>query len=182
MKRLNYLFSIGVISLMMFGLVACDDDDDKDDNNDPEPININQSDLNGVDNMIGEFTGTDIQDFGHPGLGDETIRVVYTNFTPITKMAEPGDIIAKNTYMKTAEGEKGDLMASFVMVKREAGYNAEGGDWEWMNIGFDDTNDYTMNPFGVLPAAGAANRGMLAGCIDCHTKEPANSDLRFIFE
>lgn len=71
MKRLNYLFSIGVISLMMFGLVACDDD-----NNDPEPININQSDLNGVDKMIGEFTGTDIQDFGHPGLGDETIRVV----------------------------------------------------------------------------------------------------------
>lgn len=127
MKRLNYLFSLGMISLMTFGFVSCDDDDDDDDT--AMEIMVSQDDLNNVTTMVGEYTGNDIQDFGHPGdSGDATIRVVYANFSPISKTAEPGDIIAKRTYAKTESGEKGEILSSYAMVKREAGYNPDAAD------------------------------------------------------
>ena len=66
------------------------------------------------------------------------------------------------------EGLKTDkLLVSFAMVKREAGYDPGNNDWEYLMIGFDEENDYSTHPFGMLDKA---NRGKLQGCIDCHAK------------
>lgn len=176
MKRLNYLLMLGICSFLAFSLVSCDDDDDDDDTT--TEITLTQEMLNNANIMQRELTGAEIQDFPHNGSnlpGDSTIRVVYTNFDDITKTATPGDVIVKHTYLKDENGEKGDLQVTFAMVKREAGYDPDASDWEWVQMPNDAGNDFGINPNGLLDSAAA--RGKLDGCKNCHS---GGTNYRFV--
>jgi hypothetical protein len=46
------------------------------------------------------------------------------------------------------------------MVKREAGYNPQGNDFEYMRIPFDAATNYTLHPNGNLPSVHKQNLGV----------------------
>ena len=73
-----------------------------------------------------------------------------------------GTIFVKNSYPES-DGEMGDLSGVTVMVKRDAGYDPENADWEYIN----------------LSASLAINgQGTINGCISCHDVA-ANRDYIF---
>ncbi|MGQ1786436.1 MULTISPECIES: hypothetical protein [unclassified Saccharicrinis] len=156
---------------LAIGLLAgCESESDNDDNEGPDEILITQSQLNNATDMIGDFTGGTFAHGGPSGTtGDETIREVYASLASLSETVAPGTIVTKNTFAREPDGSTGDLYVSFVMVKRESGFDTTNKDWEFMQIPFDASNDYGINPFGMLPAVGAGNRGSLAGCIGCHS-------------
>jgi hypothetical protein len=61
--------------------------------------------------------------------------------------------------MKLADGSKGMLQVTFAMIKREEGYYPLGGDFEYVMMPNDGSNDYEVNPNGMLPADGSEMRG-----------------------
>lgn len=73
-----------------------------------------------------------------------------------------GTIVVKNSYAGD-NGQIGDLSGVTVMVKRDAGYDSENGDWEYVNLSAD------------LDVKG---QGLLNGCISCHS---AAADRDYIF-
>lgn len=166
MKTKNVLKWLAMIVAMgLFG--SCSDDEKMEES--PTEIKITQSQLNGADNFIMDATGGS---FAHGGpdqsAGDMTLRKVYASLNSLSGNVKPGTIVAKKTFAKDASGNASDLYVSFVMVKREPGFDTANKDWEYMSIPFDASNDYGTNMFGKLPAEGADNRGKLAGCIGCH--------------
>ena len=108
---------------------------------------------------------------GTSGSPDSTFRDVYSNTREMEDI-RVGSVLAKRTYAKNADGSKGPLLVTFAMIKREAGYYDDGGDFEYVMMPNDGTNDYTANPNGMLPDDGAPNRGQLADCAGCHAKAP----------
>ena len=74
-----------------------------------------------------------------------------------------GSILVKNSF-KDDGGQMGDLADITVMIKREAGYDPDNGDWEYMML--SDTMQ--------VRAQGAINN-----CIACHTAAAAN-DYAFL--
>jgi hypothetical protein len=80
-------------------------------------------------------------------------------------------------------GQRGTLINVHIMVKREVGYNPNGGDFEYINIDFDPQTDYTLNPNGVLPnVTDTANRGVDVvrfSCVQCHRHSSTNGDFLF---
>jgi len=170
MKTKNVLNWMALfLSIGLF--VACDNKDDEDET--PTEILISQTQLNNATKVIDDYTGGGFA-HGEPAgtSGDETLREVYASLSNLSGTIAPGTIITKNTYAKDAGGNKTNLYVSFVMVKREPGYDTANKDWEYMVIPFDDTNDYNTNPFGKLPAVGSATRGTNVnngGCVGCHS-------------
>jgi mono/diheme cytochrome c family protein len=129
-------------------------------------------------NITGDKYGdASIAHNGMPLTSDDTFRDVYSNWASNTQTIEPGSIIIKHTYLKKEDGTKGDLAVTFAMVKREAGFWPEGGDWEYIMMPNDGSNDYSAHPNGTLPPEGAASRGMLANCQGCHAAAPGNNFL-----
>ena len=100
---------------------------------------------------------------------DSTYRDIYANIG-MEEAVDVGSVFTKSTYMKNADGSKGALQVTFAMIKREPGYYAEGGNFEYVMMPNDGTNDYEVNPNGMLPADGSEMRGMLANCASCHAK------------
>ncbi len=162
--------------------VSCDNNDDNDEE-EPTEILISQAQLNNATKMIDDFTGGSFPHGGPSGTtGDETLREVYASLSSLSGTIAPGTIVAKNTYAKDAGGNKTNLYASFVMVKREPGYDTAKKDWEYMVIPFDANNDYATNPYGMLPAVGAATRGTNVnngGCVGCHANA-GGSDFLYV--
>ncbi len=76
--------------------------------------------------------------------------------------------------MKNADGSKGALQVTFAMIKREPGYFIDGGDWEYVMMPNDGSNDYDMHPNGMLPDEGSDMRGQMANCASCHAKAGAS--------
>ncbi len=150
--------------------VACSDDDD---NNVDTEFVATQSDLNAATNSI--MTNVTGGGFSHGGTdpeGNDTYRDIFSNRTDLSSLPK-GTIIAKKTHARLDGDVKGDLMIAFAMVKREAGYDPDNQDWEWMKMPFDADNNYDTNPFGVIPdVSDTENRGKLAGCIGCHNGAP----------
>lgn len=66
-----------------------------------------------------------------------------------------GSIVLKENHKTWAADE---LIELTVMLKREGGYNPEGGNWYWLKV----------SPSGVVDRAGKVD-----GCISCHKPSPA---------
>lgn len=74
-----------------------------------------------------------------------------------------GTILVKNSFEDDG-GSAGDLADITVMVKREAGYDPENGDWEYMML------TSTMR---------VRSQGVINNCVACHTAAAAN-DYAFL--
>jgi len=169
-KGLALAAILGVIILF----TGCNKDD-KDET--PTIYTLTQSDLNKA-SMAEDLgvSGTPYgQDVSIPHNGstmspDSTIRDIYSNLNRAATI-ETGTIFTKHTFLMNEDGSKGDLQVTFAMVKREAGYNPEGGDFEYVMMPNDGSNDYVANPNGMLPDVGQTDmRGKLAMCASCHSK------------
>ena len=143
---------------------SCSDDDDDDEE---VVIEITQADLDAANNAIQlNLTGGGFEHGGASPGGENTYRDIFGNLANLPANIAPGTIITKKTW-KANTGQKTDtLLVSFAIVKREVGYDPGNMDWEYLMIGFDGDNDYSVHPFGKLEKA---NRGKLEGCISCHS-------------
>ena len=60
------------------------------------------------------------------------------------------------------------------MVKREAGFNTAGNDFEYMRIAFDPSVNYEEHPNGLVPDStnsgvrGLGTNILTVNCVDCH--------------
>jgi hypothetical protein len=170
-KQLYFLLS----AVLTVFLIGCNDEEET------ETFNLTQSSLDGVTNFIKSYTGGTFAHGGPDGVSaDSTIREIYASIPDLTGSIPVGTIVTKNTYKKNADGSKSDqIYVSFAMVKQEAGYYTDGGDWEYIKIAYDGTVDYNTHPFGVLPAEGSSSRGQLSSCMGCHASA-SGSDFLFV--
>lgn len=155
--------AIIVLMAFMAGFIfyQCDEED--------EEQTLSQEKLNSSTNLIKSFTGGD---FPHGGSGvpaDSTIREVYAAVSSLGSSFSEGQIITKKTYMKDMDGNKGSLLVTFAMFKRESGYDDANQNWEYVQMPYSADVNYDSYPNGMLSADNAV-RGKLTGCIDCHTK------------
>ncbi|NBC83449.1 MAG: hypothetical protein GVY19_08710 [Bacteroidetes bacterium] len=160
-----------IVLAAIFSFVACEDEEED------NTINITQEDLNQATISVVDVTGNpDSSDavVAHNGSDlppDSTYREIFANVSDLTGDIEPGTIVTKKVFAATPAGEKDAdrLYVSFAMVKREAGYDAENADWEYITMPNDADNDFTAQPNGDIDAA-SVGRGKLSNCIECHTK------------
>lgn len=158
------------------GVTSCSDDDD-DDAAGQEPYNVTQADLNASTTEIDiGVTGTPygedvtVAHNGQPISPDSTIRDIYSTLDDVSEDIDVGTIFTKHTFIKDEDDSRKALAVTFAMVKREAGYNPDGGDWEYVVMPNDGSNDYEANPNGKLPPESAEGmRGKLANCMGCHS-------------
>ena len=172
MKRWN-LISTGMLALVVM-LSSCAEEE-------PVEFLATQSQLDGSTNLIATFTGGQM---AHAGPivsdADSTIREIFSNKTSLDGDIAMGTIVTKNTYRKNSDGSKGQLLLSFAMIKRELGYDDENENWEYTVTPFDETVNYDVHPFGLLPdVSNTDSRGQLGSCISCHTGG-AGGDYLFV--
>ncbi|MBL6964079.1 MAG: hypothetical protein ISR55_09650 [Bacteroidetes bacterium] len=178
MKKIStyiIVFSGFVFSLFF---ISCEKDD-------PDAVFIaTQADLDAAVNTFElNVTGKPYGDatISHNGSSlpaDSTFRDIYTNLANKADAVEKGTIITKHTFGMDSSGVRTNLNVTFAMIKREAGYFADGGDWEYVMMPFDAGVNYTTFPNGVLPDTSSAMRGKLANCAACHAA--AGTDYIFI--
>lgn len=180
MKKISLLITTAILMGMSIQLSSCSKDDDDDEVQD---FTVTQADLDATISVFetdvtgAQYGTSSIAHNGNPDMtADDTFRDIYTNLASNTDGIEIGTIIAKHTFAKNDDGTKGDLLATFAMVKRKANYFADGGDWEYMMIPNDGTSDYESNPNGLI--ASAAARGELTSCGGCHAA--GGDDFLFI--
>lgn len=163
MKKNQKLFGLPIVMLALV-FSSCSKDDD------PVQFIISQADLDAVSVLIGDYTGGEGAHGGPDGISaDSTVRVVYA-ISDLKGAVSGGTIVTKNTFHRGLDGNASDkLYVSFAMVKREAGYYPDGGDWEYSVMPNDGSTDYTAHPNGMLPAAETAMRGKLTDCASCHS-------------
>ncbi len=110
-----------------------------------------------------------------------SIRDIFTNKRP-SETLRAGHVFAIRSFQNN-NGQRGQLINVHIMVKRERGYNPNGGDFEYINIDFDPQTNYQLNPNGILPAlTDGANRGLDVvrfNCVQCHRDSRAGSDFLF---
>lgn len=158
-------------SFLVIGFLASCNDDDNDEPNDPEPttFTLTQAELNSsTTNWLMNLTGGAIDHAGGTVDPDSSLRDVYGNTANANDIVNGKQVVTKRVYRVNSDGSKGNLMVTFAMFKREAGYYAEGGDWEYVMMPYDENNDYDANPNGMLPSEGEM-RGKLASCAGCHS-------------
>jgi|GEM_PF-855904 hypothetical protein len=170
-------FFISLLAVFLIaGVTSCSNDDD-DDTVEQEPFTATQSDLNAATTEIDiGVTGTPygedvtVAHNGQPISPDSTIRDIYATLGSISDDIDVGTVFSKHTYIKNEDGSKGPLAVTFAMIKHEAGDNPDGGDWEYVVMPNDGSNDYDENPNGKLPPESAEDmRGALANCMSCHS-------------
>ena len=175
-------------SIFLFLFASCGDeqstDEESSENTETSQSILTQEMLNTVTTMVGEkLVGPPMEDdanFTHAG----GIRTVYTNMTDASAPAQPGDIIVKHSYLDADQDGTEDSMVPnmiFAMRKREAGYNSDMGDWEWVRIAPDATTDFSIYPNGMIDniaAQGKSDTEGVGGCISCHS---GGEDYRFVF-
>lgn len=181
---MNLLKTVGRCTFAMvvsMSLFSCSSDDDSNDNN--VTVMVTQSDVDMISTswkagITGDEYGAAVSiSHGDPTLSSaETNRDVYAN-QALSGDIMPGTVITKRTYKRNADGSNGDLQATFAMIKREAGFWAEGGDWEYFKMPFNASTDYSTQPNGNL--AGAEASGKLDGCKGCHANA-SGSDFLFV--
>ncbi len=151
------------------------------------PISITQGDVNSSNNALALFeTGVTFPaSIGHNGtMPDQgnttTFRSTYTNLIGLTSPITPGTIFTKKAYHNNG-GIVDTLQAFFGMVKREAGYWAAGGNFEyWMTPYDQNTLDTLQMPMGMLPPiVDDMMRGKIMMCAGCHADASAGGDFIF---
>jgi len=160
MKRNNILFLLSLCTIILF--TQCKDDD--------EPVTLTQAMIDGANELAVEETGGDFPHGGMGLTGEQTIREIFTDNGKVKNNIDKGYVVTKHTYAKDADGNKGDLLVTFAMLKHEEGYWEDTNDWEYVMIPADPSVDYTANPNGIL--ANAAVSGNVhdenPGCVNCH--------------
>lgn len=182
MKKLYVLAVFAAFLFTMLNITACSDDDD-DDNT---PFIATQANLNAATNVVeldindNKYGESTIPHNGNPGSGEDTFRDVFSSESDHSNSElDKGTIVIKHTYAKNADGTKGDLLVTFAMIKREADYYPTGGDWEYVMMPNDGSNDYSTNVNGLLPSdIDDASRGKLASCAGCHAE--GGTDFLFV--
>lgn len=181
MKKVSLLLTTAIVMAMAVNLSSCSKDDDDDEVQD---YTLTQADLNATNNAFeldvtgSPFGSSSIAHNGNPDMtADDTFRDIYTNLASNSDSPEIGTIISKHTFSKDADGNKADLLVTFAMIKRKSGYYADGGDWEYMVMPNDGSNDYATNPNGAI-ATLDENRGQLSNCAGCHAA--GGDDFLFI--
>lgn len=99
------------------------------------------------------------------------IRDVFTNVQPGQRLAE-GSIIAVRAF-EDNNGRRGNLVQVDVMVKRAAGFNPSGADFEYIRTPFDPNVNYRQHPNGLVPELLSSARGLdlqvePLSCVNCH--------------
>lgn len=111
---------------------------------------------------------------------DRNIKDIYTN-KPLNRAIRTGDIFVIRSF-QNIDGVRGPLDFVDIMVRRESGFNATAGDFEYFRMDFDATTDYSINPNGLVPTLdNSRDRGTdiaRAGCVACHRLAPG-SDFHF---
>lgn len=170
---------ISAIIIAALSFYSCSDDSNSPSDND---YTLTQNDLDNADNILIEsITGDEYGDVAIPHGGenltaDETIREVLGNLSSLSEKVNVGSIITKRTYLKDNNGDKGDLLVTFAMVKRKEGTFPAGGDWDYYVMPNDGSVDYDENPNGLI--VNAANSGSIQSCADCHAA--GGSDYLFV--
>jgi len=150
--------------------------------NEQGEINVTQTDIDQAVSVFEmEITGFKYGDasVAHNGStlsAEETYRDVYSNWASKSQKITPGTIITKHTFMKNADGTKGDLAVTFAMIKRKPGYWSENGDWEYMMMPASAEIDYAVHPNGMIPTD-PSMRGKIEMCAGCHAQAPGNNFL-----
>lgn len=105
------------------------------------------------------------------------LRDLFDNILP-EESVKVGTIMTRRAYYYPYTNKRDSLLNVVVMVKREPGYYPEGGDWEYMDIAYDKTTDYNINPNGMLVLSdNSITRGKITKCANCHTKASGNDFL-----
>lgn len=103
------------------------------------------------------------------------LRDLFENIS-LDNTVKVGTIMARRAYyIPAVHHERDSLINIVVMIKRERGYYPEGGDWEYMDIKYDQNTDYNINPNGMLIAfSDNIIRGKIAKCANCHALAGSN--------
>lgn len=174
MKNVRLIAAFVISAALVSLLSSCNKDDD-----DPVKIEITQEQLDAavMELKIGQ-TGDDFPHGGPVSTGDSTFRDMYGSTKDLSGEITPGTIVAKRTYGFEDGGRSDQLYVTFAMVKREAGFDSENKDWEYIMMPYDASTDYSKHPNGILPAVGADNRGANVGqCKICHSSAPGGDYL-----
>ena len=166
------LFFVVAMGTLLLLTPSCKKDEDSN-----PTYTLTQSDLNKSTNAEDlDVTGTEygvdvsIPHNGMPISPDSTFRDIYSNIAK-SDAIKVGTIFTKKTWMKKPDGSKGMMQVTFAMAKRESGYNPAGGDFEYVMMPNDGSNDYAINPMGMLPDVSNTDmRGKLGTCAGCHAK------------
>ncbi len=179
----NHISKILLLAIFSVGIFTACSDDDNGGTDAPEEYILSQEDLNNVSTVIrDEITGTEFgEDVSIPHGGqdltaDETIRHVLANQSDLSNI-NVGTIIVKHTYLKDENDEKGQLLATFAMVKRGGGFDPDNQDWWWLKMPNTGDIDYDTYPNGNMDKAAAS--GKIGGCNGCHGKD-ATGDYVFL--
>jgi len=161
---------MAVLGLSIFFVVGCsDDDDDNPASPGDESIFTDYRDWNQVEHTN---TPNDILGPAHQGNNPEFTRSIYTSAGSMIDTGEypEGTKFVKetHTYDNDANHEFADPMGLLGMVKREAGFDEAGNDWEYFNIDPEDLSTI---------ASGAD----LGACKGCHTLATEAVGTDFIF-
>jgi hypothetical protein len=109
------------------------------------------------------------------------IRDLFANVLPSAPIAV-GSIWVRRAFSHDPL-YRGNLINDVVMVKREAGFYPAGLDFEYFNIPYDSTTNYSLHPNGVLPpVADTTHRGTgskLQTCVNCHVRSESGADRLF---
>lgn len=172
---------LGIFVLATLFLSACNSDD-----NEADTVFIaTQEDLDEATLLIeADITGSPYgtATVGHDGgsPADSTFRTVYANRASTKGNLPKGTIVTKHTFGKDENGNKAERRVTFAMIKREAGYFPEGGDWEYVMMPNDGSANYSVNPNGILPGEeDNMTRGKLTMCSSCHSAS-GNSNFLFV--
>ena len=167
MKRFATPLLILVLGLSL-GLTGCSDDGD-------DPVTPDAvSEFDGYEDWTQvEYTNASSPFLGpaHQGDNPDYVRAIYSDDPDKTEGDYAvGTLFVKETYTFDAQGNKmfPDAMGLLGMIKREAGFDTDGGDWEYFNI---NTNDLSTIDSG-------ANIG---SCKGCHTNATGSHGNDHIF-
>ena len=153
------------------------------------PVNVTQANVNSSTNALALFaTGLAFAvSIGHNGMMPDagngtTFRSTFTTLVGLGKPIVPGTVFTKKAYHNIA-GAIDTLQAFFGMVKREAGYWPDGGDFEYWMTPYDKTMVDTLQmPMGMLPAnVDNMMRGKIMMCAGCHADPSAGGNFIFSY-
>jgi mono/diheme cytochrome c family protein len=169
-----------ILAAFGLGFAGCSDDDDDEDN----PFVATQADLDKATIAVENFSGGNFAHGGPNGFtGDSTVREVYASTSDLSGEVSKGTIVTKHTFKADANGNKTDqLLVTFAMIKREAGYDTDAQNWEYVVMPYDAGTDYSTHPNGTLPGTDSPSRGAdvnNGGCKGCHSAA-GGGDYRYV--
>lgn len=157
------------LSLAVAATPGCSSDDDNPAAPDREDLFTGYRNWNQVDHTNAP---QDVLGPAHQGVDPEFTRAVYTDAAAVIESGEypVGTVFVKETHTYDGDGNHAfaDPMGLLAMVKRPAGYDEDGNDWEYFNI----------DPGDLSTIGSGANLG---SCKGCHTLATGDHGHDFIF-